>query len=771
MSGYDNPTECGCGSNNTCVIAQDPVCVQDNVRNIERRRIYVRQQMESAGKYNDSYERLQDAEERASSLFTKLIITEKKYLAVKSEFEKIAAKWRQAKLEIKLTNESVSNFKSNFALERCLSRAATAAKPITVTGVQFEANPQAREEILLKVSAETSFSSISEEKVFLLNFGDIKVSLRNGARKVAQETFCSGKLRRRRSLNEGLIEQQDRELFLQNTVNIPQNATKADKLCIVSNTIFGFLQRAFNHLSIKVKGFMTKQREISLSIKEINVKISKSDNIEATDQDQLLNSLKSQLEKESKKYTVERAWEDWQDDMEIVTGAMNLTKCLHFADCIGESFRQLKFLPNIARGDPSVFRSTIKDAEIAYKNILSSKSIRVLSSSVNNIQRLIRKLISATAFCSKAPKVMLDKPSKVEAIAGSNLYISCMTESDIQPVKFSWVFNNVTMLSEDSKVLHIKAGYEQQGVYKCIASNPIGRNTSEETLVIIRQKPTLIQEPADFKYYSSIPKEIVTHFACNVTSDPPASLSWFFQPFKSKSPINLHQSKPVLRIMKPTVSDAGFYQCIAQNPFGIVKSRRARLDILKSRLPNQKVSLSFDVPLGRSGAPDKHVIKNKVIADGGLSSNQSVDVSYEFQSGRDVNVRVSVTEKLNIISQNQEISEIEMLRRVITFRKGLESSITKVINGLKTSRGRSADNSVEKSMRLSFNGELCGPGYFMHENGFTCRKFIVFFLFKQVFLYKVLSLIHFSAYFNIYQIFNQRRRSCRLIIVGHNQNV
>ena len=725
-SGYDNPTECRGESNNKCVIAQDPVCVQDKIRNIERRRIYVRKQMDSAGKYNDSYERLQDAEKRANSAYTKLIITKKKYLAVKSEFEKIEAKWRQAKLKIKLTNESLSNFKSNFALERCLSRSATVAKPIKVKGVRFETNPQAREDILLKVSTETFLSSNTEEIVFLLNFGDTKVSLRNGAKKVAQETLCSSKVRRRRSLNEGLIAQQHRELFLQHTVIIPQNATKADKLCIVSNTIFRFLQRAFNHLSIKIKGFMTKEKEISSSIKEIKEKISASDDIEAMEQDQLLNSLKTQLESDLKKYTVGRVREDWLNDMEIFTGAMNLTKCLHFTDCIGESFRQLKYLPNIARGDRSIFRSTIDDAEIAYGNVLDSNSLRVIFSAVNNTQKIIRKLISVTAFCSKAPHVMLDKPPQIEAVVGSNLQIRCITESDIQPVKFNWIFNNFTMLSEDSKVLHIKAGYDKQGVYKCLASNPIGRNTSEETLVIVRQKPIIFQQPTDFKFYCSIPKEIVSYFACNVTSDPPATLSWFFQPFQSMSAINLNQSKPVLRIMKPTVSDAGFYHCIAQNPFGIVESRRARLDVLKSRFPNQKVSLSFDMPLGRSGALDKHAIKSKVIADGELSENQSVSVSYEFQSGRDVNVRVSVTDKLNEISQDPEISEIEMLKKLLTFRKKLESSIKKVVNGLKTSRGRSSNDSLEKSMRLSFNGELCGPGYYMHENGFTCRKLNIF---------------------------------------------
>ena len=721
-SGYGNPSECGCANNNTCVIAQDPVCTQDNIRNIERRRIYVRQQMESAGKYNDSFDKLQNAESNARSILPDLIISEKKYFAAKRDYEKVEAKLKQAKLEVKLANIGMVNFAENFALEQCLSRVGGISRPVVVKRIKFDANPRSREELFIRVNLERAKVGSIGEKGFILNLGDAAVSLASGAKRLAQETFCSSKLRRRRSL-DGALQQQNKALFLQHSVSIPPNLTNADKVCLVSNTIFSFLQQKISHLTRKVNDFVGKRDHISRSLDEIKSKLSQSVKAEFKGQGDLLNTLRTQLDSDMKRYTAKILYKEWTDDMEIITGAANLTKCLNFMDCMKESYRQLEELPIMAKIEASTFRSYINDLESETMSLPLLDSLEKFSKATSKMQVVFRKIVLSSAFCSKAPQVTLDTPPKVDAIVGNDLFISCVAKSDLKPVKYAWQFNNVTMLSEDSSVLHLKVEYSSQGTYRCIALNTIGANSSEETLIVVRSKPVLAKEPSDFRYYSSIPKEVVPYFACNVTSDPPASISWYYQPFDSKIVVRINHTDSVLRFDKPDVSNGGFYHCIVRNPFGIISSRKARLDVLKSKLPSQRVSLSFDIPLGRSGSLDRNSIKNKVISDGGLSSKQNVNVSYEFQSGRDVTVQISVTETAEESDQRSGITEIEMLRRIISSRKGLKTSVEKVINGLKKNRGRSIVDSLEKSMRLDFNGELCGPGYYMHENGFTCRKY------------------------------------------------
>ena len=722
VSGYDSPSECDCRNNNTCVVVQDPICMQSNIRNVERRRIYVRQQMESAGTYNNSFNRLQDAELNAKLALDKLKIAEKLYFAAKHDVDKLEAKMRKARLELQFTNSSMVNFLETFALEQCLSKAADVIGAVIVKDVVFDANPKVSKALLVKVAIERARVSNLAEKFFILDLGNINVSLRNGIRKVAQEVFCSRNLRKRRSVYDSANHHEASKLFVQHSSDLSQNMTFADEMCIVSRTIFTFLQQSFSHLSKKLREYEDKVTKINSSIEALELKLSYSDSVELRSQDDLLTSVLAQLKVDLKQNSVRELLTEWKSDMEIITGAANITRCLHFMDCLEESFRQLKDLPHISRTEEIGLGPIIEDAEVTAMNLAFTDSFQNLSKAVSRTQVLLQEIVELSAYCARVPQVKLDKPSKTEAVMGTNLSIKCISESDVQPVKYTWVFNNITMLSENSEELELRITFDTQGTYKCIASTFIGYNVSEETIVVAREKPKFYLEPSDFRYYSSIPKQVVAHFACNVSSDPPALISWYHQSFKSNVGTSLAHFNPVLRIERPNASDAGFYQCIAQNQFGVVKSRKARFDVLKSQLPLQKVSLSFNMPLGRSGAPDKYSIEKKVVADGKLSLNQNVSVSYEFKSGRSVNVKISVTDKVNSSAPLQEMSEITMLRLIMSSRQRLRTSTEGIMNGFKKSRGRSLINKLETSTRLYFNGELCEPGYFIHENGFTCCK-------------------------------------------------
>lgn len=737
LSGYSNPKECECNEN-SCVFVQDGACLSDNNRKLELRRNYTRTQMGLAGKYNESFERLQDAERDANFLFKQLIVAEKKFLAAKRDFDKFKSKLRQAKTELKFTNRSISNFGETFALERCISRSAEVSKPILIKKVSFEAYPENKDEIICLVFAERPGLGSFQYKGFLLNLLDVEVSLRNGAKKLAQESLCFSSLRKRRSVEDN-SGHQNKELFLQSAVEMPENATNADKACIVANTIFAFLRQSFNQLSAKLSDMTQQKRDTAVSKDKLAAELRKANRIKTNDHN-FLGSLKNQLEKDMTQYTASNVLKSWFNDMEIVTGAMNLTKCLHFVDCIGESFRQLKDLPSILTTNRQGFQSAIKEAESLIARLPLQKSYQELQTVAHKIQKLTRKISSLSMFCSKVPQVKLDTPSKVEVEKGSKRQIRCLAISDLQPVTYTWMFNNVSLLSEDKETLVLGDGYNEEGSYKCIASNAVGSNASDEAFVIIRAGPKFVQEPKDFIFYSSIPKEVVPYFSCNVTSDPPARISWHFKPFTSKQSTKLSNSKPVLRFEKMSVVNAGYYYCIASNQFGTIQSRKARLDVLKSKLPKQRVNLLFDMPLGRSGALDKEAIERSVISDGRLSKNHSVKVSYDFKSGEDVKLKISIVESLDRVGQTGRISEVQMLRRVITSRKELASSIENIIDGARNSGGRSSVETIDKSLRMEFDGEVCGPGYFMHENGFTCCKCLHRFLKHRKPSYSVLEL-------------------------------
>ena len=722
VSGYENPSECRCPNAGQCVLAEDPVCAQNNIRITKIRRIRVRQRMESAGAYNDSYDRLQDAQANEKLMSAKAIIAEKRYLAEKREYEELEAKLKQAKLELKFTSTGISNFEEKFALERCLSRAAKVFRPVEVRNVTLDISPQSKGEILVRLIVERTNVGNIEEKAFLFNLGEAQSSLSNGAKKVAKEIFCAHKLRVRRSLS-GSPEQLDEELFVQHSIKIPQHLTNADKWCLVSNTIFAFLKQTNNYLSKHLQSFQDKRDEIGRSMNEIESKLSEPQSNGLDNQDNLLNPLMAQLRGDMKRYTVKNLFKNWINDMEIFTGAANFTKCLHFKDCLKESFRQLKELPNIAGIQRSDYISIIEEADVGFMNISNANSFEELSKAVAKIKTLTGKIINSSVFCSKAPQVSLNKSPKVEAVLGSDLDIRCVAQSDVDPVKYTWVHNNATMMIEDREMLHLKVGEDTGGAYKCIASNAIGQNTSEETFVVVGDKPRLAEEPADFTYDTSLPKEIDPYFVCNVTSNPPASISWYHQRFDSETAVLMNHTKPALVIERPTAFDAGFYHCFARNTFGMTKSRKARLDVLDSRIPSQMVMLFFTVPFERANAVSEDLVKQEVVAEGELSARHLVNVSYELKSTKDMNVKISVTDSQHENLQQQKLSEAEMFKGVTDSRKGLEISLGKIVDGLRKGRWNSFPIMQNKSMRVGFRGDICKPGYFMHENGFVCRKY------------------------------------------------
>ena len=704
-------------------MTQDPVCAQDNIRKIEQRRIFVRTRMESAGKYNNSFDKFQDAEIRVDADYKRFVEGEKKYLFARRDYEKTVAMVKQLELEITLTNRSLSNFNDNFALERCIAKIEKRkmAKPLLIKKVQFQSNAANKEELLVEVRAQRSDLGHLSEKNFLFDLRDVDASMKRGAVRIAKEIFCFEKLRRRRSLVSNTAKARNiHGYFMQNSSKLPENATEAERACLISSTVFSFLKRGFEDLLNRMIGVEQRIVDINKSLKAIANNLPELRNSGSKSQRDLMLSLKHQIEDDDQQMTAKVTIREWLDAMEIVTGAYNLTKCLNFEDCVKESLRQLKELPMMLRTSKDSFISLIDKAEKLFSALLSSNSIQSLSQKSKKIHRTVSDIIGASAFCAKAPYVKLNQPEMMEINVGTKLEIRCIASSSLSGIKYSWTRDDVQLLSEDENVLQMTVDHDKKGKYKCTASNIAGKNSSQETFVIVRDKPRFTVEPSDFLYYSTMPKDVTPHFVCNVTADPPARISWFFQPYKAHKASVFAHSKPVLQIANPVTSDAGFYYCKAKNSLGVIQSRKARLDVLKSRLPNQAFTLSYDVPVGRSGAPGKGIYARKLAADGELSEDQHVNVSFEYQGGRELNVLVSVTEKLDKDQYTAKISEIDMLRRVSRSRTGLSSVLQKIVSGLKRNRGRSATAQLEKSIRVGFNGDLCLRGYTLHENGFTC---------------------------------------------------
>ena len=704
-------------------MVQNFICAHENEIVRRNRSQYVQTQMNEAGSYDGGYDNLQDAEKYVESNYTNFIEAESHYRVAKGKYEKAAAKVKQLELEIKLLQRAMKNFNDNFALEWCLANAArkTIQKPLVVKKVEFQSSARTREELSLKVAVlRSDKEELVTEKNFLLNIGDTAFSLKQGAMSIAKETFCLHKLRMRRSASGSMIMRQNQETdFGQQSTQIQENVTMAERACLMSSMIFSFFKRSFDDLSTNIAAIEMRKIDIKHSWELTqNAQSDKS----GTDLNKIARTLKSQLEADNATLTAGRIIEDWIDDMEISTAAYNFTKCSGFEDCVRESLRQIVQLPNLILTSKDKFQQNIEDFEAAFSNVLEANTISSLKLTTAELRQYLRVIQDSSAFCAKPPKVNLDSPEIVERSTGSEVRLRCISPSSLPNVTYSWTRDDIPLLSEDGNVLRLVIDKDKNGAYKCIASNIAGIGTSQETLVVTRNKPQLISQPTDFQYYSTIPKEITPHFACNVTADRPANVSWFFQPFNTNITTQLGFTELVLRIAKPVASDAGFYHCIAENEAGSIESRKARLDVLKSRISNQGFTMTYDLPKSVAGIHDEEAYKDRLATYAQLSTNQYINVSFKDQSEGPVKVFIQVTEKLDTERQLSENSEIDFLRSVSLSRRGLSKSLQNIVVGLKSNCTKEENAAMDESIRITISKNLCLPGYVLHENGFTCGK-------------------------------------------------
>ena len=740
LSGYNNPKECNC-NNDTCTPVQDPICMQLNNECRTNRTIMVRRTLESAGVYNDTFTELQNARKTVEQRFLKMLSAERALTEARRLYEKEVALVKQSELESTLANRSLVNAKESLAFEQCISDVyarSKNARPITdVNKITFKAVPAAVENLLFEVTVAQTGEIRYKRFVFLFNFADSKLSLHRGVRKMTRDMFCAGKSRRRRSADANTVEDQlGKSAFLRDLglpANVPKNVTEAQTACLVSNTIFGFLNHIFKELVKFASSAESRKVELDSSSRAAE-KMLAGRNLQSKDatvavQNQVLKKMKTQIVAEQSQLSATIIRTKWLKDMAVYTAANNFTKCLGLEDCVEQALEDLKELPSLLTVDRGTFLQLVGKVETGFKSLLSSNlqslsSLRLLAKELN---RSFKNLKQVTQFCAKAPQVTLNTPAQVVTTIGSDLsiIIKCLVTNTLN-VRYNWIFNNATLPSENGPQLTVYAEKQNEGSYQCQAISLSGKNISEETYVIIREFPKFIDQPKDFKYHSSLDKAIKPFFLCNVSSDPPANISWYFERFTTAGEITrMRQNEPVLRLTSPTASDGGFYHCNASSEYGSVTSGKARLDVLVVQIPNQALTLKFDMEFGNEGPPDKNALERQVKEDGHFSATQQVNVTLKYKTGRYVSVRIKVTDNLRGNDRSGgNLSEIDILRRVSAARQSLSSGLQRYASKLSKNKSRTATKNMEKTMKIVFQGNLCPKGYQLHSNGFICGKLV-----------------------------------------------
>uniref|UniRef100_A0A3B5L6D8 Contactin 3a, tandem duplicate 2 n=1 Tax=Xiphophorus couchianus TaxID=32473 RepID=A0A3B5L6D8_9TELE len=162
------------------------------------------------------------------------------------------------------------------------------------------------------------------------------------------------------------------------------------------------------------------------------------------------------------------------------------------------------------------------------------------------------------------PKIEVNFPDNVPSSKGSTVTLECFALGNPVP-EITWrrangvPFPSKVKMKYSNAVLEIPSFQQDDtGGYECVAENKMGRNTATGRLAFYA-KPQWIQTMKD----TAMAIEERLHWECRANGKPKPSYAWLKNG-------QIHVEDGVLTVSPLTLSDAGMYQCVAENKHGII---------------------------------------------------------------------------------------------------------------------------------------------------------------------------------------------------------
>jgi hypothetical protein len=218
---------------------------------------------------------------------------------------------------------------------------------------------------------------------------------------------------------------------------------------------------------------------------------------------------------------------------------------------------------------------------VRYRNLAITNSTQVIVITAN-IGVFGYAIISGMQLAHNLPPWVLQQPSNVVALAGSN--ISLKANGDGVPAPgYQWYFNG-TPLSDGGRILGANATtlsitnaqVTDTGSYFVVLTNAGGATTSLVASVLIGVPPAIVQGPTNLTRTLGSTAQFSA-----IVSGTPLTFQWL----QGGVPLandarHAGTTSTNLTISGVTNSDAGDYAIVAANPFGVVTSAVATLTVL-----------------------------------------------------------------------------------------------------------------------------------------------------------------------------------------------
>ncbi|XP_063071350.1 contactin-3 [Engraulis encrasicolus] len=233
----------------------------------------------------------------------------------------------------------------------------------------------------------------------------------------------------------------------------------------------------------------------------------------------------------------------------------------------------------ISQETGNLYIAKVEPSDVGNYTCVVNNSItqgRVLSSPTPLVLR------SDGAMGEYEPKIEVHFPDSVPAAKGAVVKLECFALGNPVP-EISWrkttgdPFPSKVKLRNSNAILEIpRFQQEDAGMYECVAENSRGKNAVRGRLSF-HAKPHWLQTMKDVAL--SIEENLA--WECKANGRPKPSYSWLKNGEMMASEGRVHIENGVLSIVSLNLSDAGMYQCVAENKHGVIYAS-AELMVLAS---------------------------------------------------------------------------------------------------------------------------------------------------------------------------------------------
>ena len=718
FTGYSAPKKCNVEINPCVSKVMEPRCILDNDNCKKKHSQFLASISNIPKLFTDLQSLIETLQTNAQLEFLALgreEINRNFYQIEKNRRLHFARNSRQISIFSNKTKENINKLlKTEICLSQTYRNNTNLSSLIGIRKKKFNVNLPIIKNIEVSLDVFQKLNGKTVQVSFVYDMLDGLFSINTGVKKVITNLLCGtlSHRRKRRALTdtEHTLSPFDGMVI----------STSVQQACVTLTMITSFFRYTTETLkNITNQAINLKEKVASSQIsKSLTVPVNES-NAVINAQRALVGVFESHITDIKRQYSIKSILTQAKENIEVFIAMNNYGACFSFEDCVNVAFECLTHLPTVMTVSRNTYNVLVNDSESVFRNIWSSQSenLTLLLEKIGPFTGNLQQINSVALHCSDKPQLQATLPSTVEVMSGNSLTLQCTVTSSL-PVTFNWMHHDQFIDGENNGNLTFIATNIHAGVYKCHATSLTGNTTSAGTLVRVFVRPRFIEEPKNIQYLLPVQGPIKPTFICNVTAFPKASIRWYYQSFsKASSNLIREENKTILVIQKMDVTKAGLYFCRANNQYGSIQSKFARLDVLNTVLVSQSLTISVEgIKNPNASIPSF----SKFLKTLRFSTRQTITLKY---SGKFELKVITVPSQIQNSNYSSMFTESAKLRQDLA-NSGKLFALQALKNEIPADDGRlvTVDNN---SLAYDYKLNICKAGYRPHKNGFLCGKNIV----------------------------------------------